>query len=225
MMLTRNAACVLFVIFLFANNGYTADQSLLDHFVNMLNIAADSNTGPPTLVDVYRMELEVTGDGKPELFLGTWGGGQNGLRWVVYTPQADGRYRPLGVIYFAYSDFYYSASSSTIFAPVHVGAGTGPAFAYYHIGADGIWEITEPFGKPMADLKKLEAWQKRGRPPVYVDTLMDLKTSETPQWKDADTKKTVPSIGKLGARVTETGACSAEKFLDAYRNAGCVPKD
>jgi hypothetical protein len=67
---------------------------------------------------------------------------------------------------------------------------------------------------------------KASRPPVYVDTLdRNLKTSETPQWKDAGTKKTVPSIGKLGARVTETGACSVEKFLDAYRNAGCVPKN
>jgi hypothetical protein len=139
---------------------------------------------------------------------------------VVYSPVPDGRYRPLGLIYFSYTDFYFSALTSTIFAPVHAGAGMGPAFTYYHIAVDGIREVTEKkFGEPEADLKKLQAWQKQGRPPVYVDTLLDLKTSSTPQWKDADTEKVMPSIGKFDAKVTETGDCSAEKFLGDYRNA------
>jgi hypothetical protein len=142
----------------------------------------------------------------------------------------DPRYYQLGRGSFLHRAYHgvnrlFVTRTDSGFTPVHVGAGMGPAFAYYHIAADGIWEITEPFGKPMADLKKLDAWQKQGRPPVYVDTLVDLKTSETPQWKDAETKKAVPSVGKLDARVTETGACSAEKFLDAFRNAGCVPRN
>ncbi len=170
------------------------------------------------------MELDVTGDGKPELFIGTtWNGSRRGMLWVVYTPQADGRYRPLGVIQFAYDSFYYSATSSTIFTPINGGPGAGPAFAYYHIGVDGIWEITDsPFGAPNVDLPKMNAWQAKGRPPVYVDTLADLQTSATPQWKDADTGTVNPSVGKLDAAVTESGDCSAEKFLDDYRNAGCV---
>jgi hypothetical protein len=179
-------------------------------------------------IKVFRMELDVTGDGKPELFLGTTLGiGRTGMPWAVYSPRADGRYRPLGVIYFHYTDFYYSSNSSFLCSLIHVTDSGGPAFVYYHIGSDGIREITdEPFRGPAEPLAKLNAWQKVGRPPVYVDTLIDLQTSAVPQWKDAGTENVVPSVGKLDAKVTETGECSAEKLLGAYRSAaGCTPQN
>lgn len=206
----------------------TADQSLLDHFVSMLKIPPDEGTSGSMPIKVFRMELDVTGDGKPELFLGTtWGIGRTGMPWAVYTPRPDGRYRPLGVIYFHYSDFYYSSNSSFLCSLIHVPNSGEPAFVYYHIGSDGIREITEEsFRAPAEPLAKLNAWQKEGRPPVYVDTLIDLQTSAVPQWKDVRTETVVPSIGKLDAKVTETGECSAEKFLGAYRSAaGCTPQN
>jgi hypothetical protein len=132
------------------------------------------------LVQVYRMELDVTGDGKPELFPGTtWEAGRRGLLWVVYSPQPDGTYRPLGVIQFAYTSFYYSASSSTIFVPVSDGPGAGPAFVYYHVGADGISDITKTYASdPGADLASMSAWQAKGRPSAYVDSLRICKVLE-----------------------------------------------
>jgi hypothetical protein len=171
------------------------------------------------------MELDVTGDGKPELFLSaTWTGGQNGVVWAVYTPRADGRYQPLGVLVFGHHSFYYSVEGSYVCSAVHTGS-TTPGFVYYHIGADRIREITErsfrPSGNPVA---KMRDWQAKGRPQVYEDTLADLKASATPQWKDTDTEEVVSSVGKLDAKVTESSDCSAEKFLGDYRNAGCVPK-
>ena len=204
---------------------WAANQSLLVHFISMLRIPPDADTRWPQPVQVYRMELDVTGDGKPELFLSTtWKGGRRGLQWVVYSPQTDGTYRPLGVIEFAYTSFYYSANSSTIFVPINGGPGAGPAFAYYHIGTNGISDITETYvGDTHADLASMSAWQAKGRPSVYVDSLADLQATSSPQWKDADTNSVNSAVGKLDALVTETGDCSAEKYLDAFRNAGCVP--
>ncbi|MFI5118066.1 MAG: hypothetical protein ACHP8B_15350 [Terriglobales bacterium] len=202
---------------------YAAAQSLLEHLVTMLKIQPDADAHRSVPIEVYRMELDVTGDGKPELFLGTtWDTSRNGMLWAVYTPQADGRYRPLGVMTFGYHVFYYSANGSFMCNLVHTGS-TEPGLTYYHVGADGIWDITETYsGDSEADLAKMDAWQKQGRPPVYVDTLADLKTSATPQWKDADTGGIASSLGRLDASVTESGDCSAEKFLEDYRNAGCV---
>ena len=201
-----------------------ANVSLLNHLVSMLHIPPDADARRPMPVQIYRMELDVTGDGKPELFLGTtWEAGRRGLLWAVYSPQPDGTYRPLGVIELAYTSFYYSASSSTIFVPVSGGPGAGPAFVYYHVGADGISDITETYTGPSADLTSMNTWQAKGRPSVYVDTLADLQGTGHPQWKDADTNAINSSVGKLDASVTETGDCSAEKYLGAFRKAGCLP--
>lgn len=225
MSVRRVSFCLLLLLLLAVVPGWAASQSLLVHFISMLKIPPDVDAHWPVPVQVYRMELDVTGDGKPELFLSTtWNGGRRGLQWVVYSPQPDGTYRPLGVIEFAYTSFYYSAKSSTIFVPINGEPGAGPAFAYYHIGADGISEITETnTGDANADLASMSAWQAKGRPSVYVDTLADLQGTSTPQWKDADTNSVNSSVGKLDALVTETGDCSAEKYLDAFRNTGCVP--
>jgi hypothetical protein len=225
MTLGKIVSRLLVGILVFVLPGRAANVSLLSHLVSMLQIPPDADARWPKPVQVYRMELDVTGDGKPELFLGTtWEAGRRGLLWVVYSPQPDGTYRPLGVIEFAYTSFYYSASSSTIFVPVSGGPGAGPAFVYYHVGADGISDITETYtSNPGADLASMSAWQAKGRPSVYVDTLADLQSAGAPQWKDADSNAINSSVGKLDALVTETGDCSAEKYLDAFRNAGCVP--
>jgi hypothetical protein len=189
----------------------------------MRDIRAASAPGRQYPIEVFRMELDVTGDGKTELFLGTtWGASRRGVPWVVYTIEA-GRYRPLGSIEFSYESFYYPASGSTLFGPRGGGPGTGGDFAYYHIGADGIWEITDTvFGTPEADLVKLDAWRKKGRPPVYVAKLEDLRTSPSPEWRDSVTRKVEPSLGKLDAAVSESGDCSAERLLKEYRGAGCM---
>src|SRR5438046_1258651 len=128
-MLPRAIVSILLVVCVFVTDSYASDQSLLNHLVTMLKIPHDADARCPVPIKVYRLDLDVTGDGQPELFLGTtWSGSQSGMRWVVYTPQADGRYRPLGTIEFAYPSFYYSASASVILTPVHASAGAGPAF-------------------------------------------------------------------------------------------------
>jgi tetratricopeptide (TPR) repeat protein len=200
--------------------GQAADESLLDHLIDLSGAPLDTDTRK----SVLRMELDITGDGKPEVLLAaTWTGSPNGMLWVVYTPKTNGRYQPLGVLLFGYDTFYYSALGSYVCSAVHTGS-TMPGFAYYRVGIDGIREITDESFRPLEDpVVTMDAWQKRARPPVYEDTLEDLRTSAAPQWKDADAEKPVPAIGKLDAKVTETGACSAEKFLQDYRNAGCVP--
>lgn len=221
-MLKRAGLCAL-ALLLACSIGQAADELLLDHLMAIWDIPSEPGAGRYP-IQVFRMQLDVTGDGKPELFLGTtWGGSRRGIPWVVYTTDADGRYRPLGVISFSYESFYYSASGSTIFAPTAGGPGTGGDFAYYRVGANGIAEVMDSmFGAPAADLVKLDAWRKNGRPPMYVINLDDLRASAPPQWRDSVSGKVEPSLGKLDGTVTESGACSAERFLGDYRGAGCT---
>jgi hypothetical protein len=219
----RSLLCLLVVIPALASS-QALGESLLGHLVAMWDIPDDTEPSQQYAPEIYRMELDVTGDGKVELFLGTsWGGSRRGIPWVVYTLEEDGRYRPLGTIEFSYESFYYSATGATVFTPRGAGPGTGGDFAYYHIGADGIWEIMDPvFGSPEADLVKLDAWSRKGRPPMYVTTLKDLRSSPNPQWRESVTGEAEPSLGRLEGQVTETGACSAERFLKEYRGAGCI---
>ena len=95
---------------------------------------------------------------------------------------------------------------------------------YYHVGEDGVSELLGALDvEPLRDEAAMQGWQEEGRPRMQVAQLSDLRESASPQWRDSATGEIVPSLGRLDNLVTESGACSAEKFLDDYRDAGCVP--
>jgi hypothetical protein len=102
--------------------GEAADQSLLEHLVDMWSIPSQQELARGPLrsvlpVRIFRFELDVTADGVRELFLGsTWGGSRQGVPWVVYSAESDGRYRPLGVATFGFDTFLYKPENSTLFA-------------------------------------------------------------------------------------------------------------
>ena len=206
-----------------------ADESLLDHLVEMWSIPSEADLSKNPFrseapVEVLRFELDVTHDGVPELFLGTtWATGRQGLAWLIYSRQSDGRYRPLGIATFGYEQFLYKPTDSTIFALRSPGGGQWGC-TYYHVGEDGVSELLGALDvEPLRDEAAMQAWQEEGRPRMQVAQLSDLRESASPQWRDSATGEIVPSLGRLDNLVTESGACSAEKFLDDYRDAGCVP--
>ncbi len=71
MSVRRVSLCLLLLLSVAVVPDWAANQSLLVHFISMLRIPPDADTRRPQPVQVYRMELDVTGDGKPELFLST----------------------------------------------------------------------------------------------------------------------------------------------------------
>ena len=207
-------------------NGAAADESLLEHLVEMWRIPSEADLSQNPLnseapLEVLRFELDVTHDGVPELFLGTtWATGRQGVSWVIYTRQSEGRYRPLGIATFGYDQFLYKPADSMIFALRSPGGGQWGC-TYYHVGEDGVSELLGDLDvKPLQDEAAMQAWRQ---PRMQVTKLSDLRASPSPEWRDSATGEIVPLLGGLDDLVTESGACSAEKFLDDFRDAGCVP--
>jgi hypothetical protein len=56
---------------------------------------------------VYRLELEVTGDGRSEVFLALGPSGREGTTWLVYSPDRAKVYRVLGELFFHPAAFCY----------------------------------------------------------------------------------------------------------------------
>ncbi len=208
----RTVACALLVLvplgFVRATEDEEKDQPLLDHFSVREYLPTDSSELSSS--QVFRMELDVTGDGKPELFLASSSGGsKQGLWWMVYTPDRERHYRCLGSMTFGYNDFYYSERTSILSALAGGVPSGAVGFTFYHVGADGIREMVDEKIPISIDdrLVNPDTWPKNGYPPVYKAQLEDLRKSAAPQWRTVDTEKIVPSLGKLEGSVPESDTC------------------
>ncbi len=164
---------------------------IIEDFVSALEIPLDQPS------KVSRMDLDVTKDGKPELFLATsYLGGAFGQSWVVYTPEASGKYRRLGVLAFHYEAFYYSSQEDRFSVYVRVDRERG-GFTRYRIGPEGFKQVAEPYGSLDAEKNKVEAWKREGRPPLYWTSLDELRKSSSPIWRDSATNEVQPTLGQL----------------------------
>jgi hypothetical protein len=195
-------------------------ESLLEHLVALFRIP-DMPSHP---LSVFRFDLDITGDGVPELFLGqNYATSNRGMNYVVYSGQPNGQYKPLGVVELGYDGFCYFAERSVILNIRRAGPGLGLSYDYYHAAEDGVWEIRESVPwTPGDDLPLLRAWRDNGRPLLYTAPLSDLRGGTPPTWREFESKHVIHALGSLDQRVTESGDCSAERFLDEYRNAGCL---
>src|SRR5260370_18007649 len=160
-----------------------AGVSMLDDFISRLGSS-------PLDGRVYRLDLDVTGDGASEIFLGVAGG--HALHWVVYSPDGLGQYRELVVrvrpdappdydltqVIFDYDDFYYSPETGRFSAFLRAGPGVGGWIRYRVITA-GFTTLSEP-SPPPKDQALTAAWQASGRPPMYWAALRDLQSSPKP---------------------------------------------
>ncbi len=174
-----------------------AEVQLLEDFLTVLQIPTDIPS------KVFRMDMDVTKDGAPELFLGTsYLGGAFGQSWVVYTPDSDGIYRKLGTLAFHYEGFYYSTDESRFSVYVRIGSQTG-GFRRYRVNSEGFQELTEPFGSLEEEKKKVEAWKKEDRPRRYSVYLKELRESASPVWRDSLSGEINPALGKLEGEVIE----------------------
>lgn len=220
---------LLFVALSLASPDAASGTTLLEHFEAFWHIPGArelaekrlGTSGYPILV--FLMQLDVTNDGVPELFVGTtWSTSRRGVPWLVYTRQADGRYRPLGFIEFGPGSFLYLPSASVIFTIGSAGGGHAD-YRYHHIGADGIREVTDQrlYGSTRQNKAAMDVWVRKGRPPVFVTELAALRSRDKSGWRDMDTENVAPVVEGLAQEVTESGDCSAEKYLDGFRNAGC----
>lgn len=152
---------------------------------------------------IFLMQMDVTHDGKPELFVAaSYLGGAFGLDWAVYSPQGDGTYQRLGIATFHYEAFYYSPAASLLSVYVRISAAIG-GYTHFHIGADGIRELPE---QPDDDAEGLRVadWKKEGRPKLYWTRLADLVGSQPAVWKDYYNNEAGPDLGRLDGVVARS---------------------
>jgi hypothetical protein len=220
----RRVALTTLVVLTCVSRSATSEETLLDHFSTMLRLSDEAQADPECPMEVYRMELDVTGDGEAELFLGTSrGGSRQGAPWVVHQRETDDRFRPLGFLEFAYDSFFFVPEESRLATAKSAGPRLPAYYASYHVGEDGIWETTEGgFGTLAENKARAAAWRSEGRPPMYHARLSELRTSAEPSWKNWETGEPEPSVGPLDGVVSESGDCSAEEYLNEFRGAGCV---
>ena len=151
------AACV--GLFQLRTGEPAVDQrpSMLQHFLNSFNATAD------IVRSLARFDLDVDGDGTPEVFLGL-PGNQYGQDWFGYRIRTDGTCDPLGALRFHFQAFYYDASQRRLWAYVRVTANSG-GFVQYHLTASGFVEDEHPGRRSVSEDKaRATAWAKGGRP-------------------------------------------------------------
>src|SRR5882672_7618034 len=93
---------------------------LLTHLFDLHSI----NLTPADVGSIARFDLDVDGDGRPELFLGL-PGNQYGQDWSVYKLEGDGTCSPLGRMFFHQQAFYYDLAERRLWAYVRVTGATG----------------------------------------------------------------------------------------------------
>lgn len=192
--MTRKSTMLIAWLFLSPLCSSAADKTILQDFTEEMSL------GPTASPKIFQLRLDVTQDGKPELFVAA-AGGAYGLDWGVYSPQSDGSYKKLGFVTFHYEAFHYSAPDSILSAYVRVRGNLG-GYTLYHIGVDGITELP---GQPddAAEAQRAAEWKQSGRPKLYWAELADLRSGSTVVWKDFYTSEVGPDLGRLDGRVSK----------------------
>lgn len=82
-----------------ASSQTVMSRTVLEHFITKAD-HFDFKSPESGLGHVLRLDLDVTGDGRAEVFLGSGPTGQQGTTWWVYSPAKAGRYAVLGEMFF-----------------------------------------------------------------------------------------------------------------------------
>jgi len=148
-----------------------------------------------------RLDLDITGDGQPEIFVArAAGGGADGDTFEVTAPQADGSLRPLGRLAFDLArGFRVDAAHRHVFVLGASTDGVAVLNVYaleagfrrlerraLHAGAvDGAYE---------REARALEAYWKRA--PRVETVALPVRAGE-PGWRDASTGRRVAGLRRL----------------------------
>jgi hypothetical protein len=135
---------------------------------------------------IARFDLDVDGDGRPELFLG-FPGNQYGQDWSVYKLEGDGTCSPLGRLFFHYQAFYYDLAERRLWAYVRVTGATG-GWTQFRLARSGFVEDTSPGKRDVeVDMARAQSWQ---RPRIGWAVVADLLAGKE-VWQDLQTQENV----------------------------------
>ena len=197
-MRSKRRACTVWraVVFVLGASGAVfagGSQELFWHFWTSSEGLADFPAR------VMRIDLDVTGDGTPELLLAnSQAGGNSGLDgWYVYSPsELEGEYRFLGQIGFSYRRFRVSGDASRILV-WYTRSDTGSSLVTFRATSTGFVEVSRRAVTSADDERALcDAWREKVGLEVLSVDVRGLAEAD-PEWIDLLTGVGVRGIGNL----------------------------
>jgi hypothetical protein len=177
-----------------------AQERLLVHF------AGKASIDPTFPTQVFRIDLDVTGDGVPELLLANTAlAGTSGVQgWHVYSKTADERYRYLGVGEFSYLLFRLAADGSGLMAYYKSEIGKG-AIVTYRVDATGFHEVSRQEGVVAGsdEWKQFEEWRTQVGLKVLAAQFSDVLGNASPAWTDVIGREPANAPSIFGAIMVE----------------------
>lgn len=164
---------------------------IVDHFAGKSNGDYDPDGR------VFRIDVDLTGDGEPELLLAhSFGSGTGGQPWHVYSP-AVGGWRYLGVMFCKHAGFGIDEETGLLVAYQHMSAESG-GVVELSVTPNGIIEVSHSRLLTVGDEELTRAfdvirrWQDAKRPVAVVVDYQELRKTLRPQWMDVNTWKPAP---------------------------------
>lgn len=146
---------------------------------------------------IWRMDLDVTGDGTAELLLTTVD--RNARLWLIYSWVDPRHVKYLGQVGFMATEFQLTRDPVRLVAPYFVDGREG--LATYQIDSSGVTRLsTKLYSDPDQPGYDFAAWRKKVGLKLLAADLEALETNPSPEWVDELAgwpAKPVPGIGGL----------------------------
>jgi hypothetical protein len=177
-------------------NGQQGPMGLLEHFEQTSEIL------PGEPYQVLRMDLDLTGDGVPEMLLSkALSDGRSGEQeWLIYAKAGEGQYRMLGILDFSFQTFRFTEQQKLLVYDKGLGV-----LATYRLDATGPHEESRQAGVAAGgpEWAAFKSWREAAHLKVLSADLQDLSTSADPRWTDLITNDVVPGVGRLEGTVVQ----------------------
>lgn len=192
--LTRFVRCLLVGLAVPMGGGSATAEGqapLLNGFLDRNDVIPGEQT------TVLRLDIDVTGDGQPELLLAL--ASRHRQAWSAYSWTGVNQLKYLGEVGFPYWGFLLEADPTRLVAAYELESGQ-PGVATYEVDASGIRLLSLDDGSdPDAPIPDFSAWQKEVNLRVPGASLGDVLQDPSPEWLDQldPSHKPVAGIGGL----------------------------
>ncbi len=185
------------LLLLLSPSGQAADQSLMRHFESGTEIDAPSST-----FRVMRLDIDLTGDGQPELLLALpdripW--------WFVYEKAGDNQYQFRGNLSFMPKYFRVDSDPTRVVVDLPGVNSPGTTRVKRFDGSTFVDCVPQDSPPCKPSTETFDDWRKRVNLRVLVARLDDVEANANPTWTDFLKGGAVSGVGGLLDFVVTTG--------------------